>query len=213
MGHHDTTALRRSRARGPAGSAVSLVLVVGLALAGCADDGAGSDPGTTTSPAAGTSSPPMSASPTRVDLAAVLADGSAYDDQRITTTGVMNRIGPALVGLTPPGGSSTPSTGSDTATGLADRPLYVFYGDLELPPDGPVTVTGLVQAPYDAAAVEDTLGVTLDPSVLQSLNFGVNDAVLAAQSITAATGSGTATSGTSSPGSPSTGLTTAPEPT
>jgi hypothetical protein len=74
----------------------------------------------------------------------------------------------------------------------------VVYGRITAPQDGAtVTVTGTVEDALDVQAVEQKLGIDLDPQALQRLGLDKEDAVMIADSVQ--TAAGTATPPTSSP--------------
>jgi hypothetical protein len=198
--------------------AIPALLVAGLALAGCGNDAAAPET-TTTTPAATETSPTGTA--TQVDLAAVLQNPTQYDNQRITTTGVADQLAPFVLQLFPPGAATgqtsptvpptppvtsprtaTPGTPTPGSTSPSTSPrqregLVVMYGRIAAPEDGAtVTVTGTVQDSFDVAAVEQTLGTTIDPQVIQSLGLGEDDAVLVADTVETVTGTATTMTGT-----------------
>ena len=207
---------RRPRAR----LALPAILVAGVVLTGCGDDG-GDATGTTSANTSTTQTSP-SGTAAQVELATLLQDPSQYDEQKVTTSGVADQLTPFVLALTAPGastgttsasasilpsapldtspGDASPTTSAAGSAGGEANRLVVVYGRITAPSDGTmVTVTGTLQDSFDVAAIERTLGITLDDQVMQTLGLADEDVVLVADTVTPM--DGTTTTSTTTAGS------------
>lgn len=195
-------------------AAAPILLVAGLALAGCSGGGTSGSASTTVAPS---SSASATATAAQVELSALLQDVGQYDGQRITTSGAASQVVPYVLALTPAAGtastggtpatpgpsesvsplvSGTPSataSGSSAPSGSASGPaerLIVVHRSSTPPQGGSnVTVTGTVHTSLDVASIERTLGITLDPQVVQGLGAVQGSPVLVADTVSPMTGS------------------------
>jgi hypothetical protein len=164
---------------------VALALTLSLAaltLAACAEEepaASGSQAGATTTPSA-----EPTAAAADVELSQLLANPTAYDDQRVRVRGVADNFGPAMFSLVPAAGAGTQT--DDPSAGV--RGLFVVHLLGQGPQDGDaVTVTGEVNDIVDIAAIEDALGIDLDDQLVRTLRLGGGDVILIADDV--ATGS------------------------
>lgn len=180
------------------GAVTLALLLAGGALVGCGDDDAdgtgGAAPTTTTGQTPGGTA----------DLREVLRNPAAFEDKKVTVTGVADDVAPFVLTLSPAGATPAPTpatptspaspaspalptagtgTGTSSPTGTTASRLLVLHANADGPADGAlITVTGTLEQGLDISAVEDLLNVDIDDETVRRLGLG-SDFFLRADSL------------------------------